>query len=152
MPIEWVGGWAGTTGSIIPYYAQEIVNHDNIVYVVKPSVSLVPIGSPPPSVDSTNWSVFVAGDTGQSGATGPAGPTGAAGSSGTSGTGGANTAIIGGGGRNKHSRRNNIQDVKHFTRRLKSVEEYRREYNKAKREINKTKHRIIKSLRNYINI
>ncbi len=72
--------------------------------------------------------------------------------SGTSGTGGANTAIIGGGGRNKHSRRNNIQDVKHFTRRLKSVEEYRREYNKAKREINKTKHRIIKSLRNYINI
>lgn len=62
------------------------------------------------------------------------------------------TEIVGGGGRNKHSRRNNIQDVKHFTRRLKSVEEYRREYNKAKREINKTKHRIIKSLRNYINI
>jgi hypothetical protein len=73
---------------------------------------------------------------------------------GTSGTGPVtpNTAIVGGGGRNKHSRRNNIQDVKHFTRRLKSVEEYRREYNKAKREINKTKHRIIKSLRNYINI
>ncbi len=66
-------------------------------------------------------------------------------------TGGA-SANVGGGGRNKHSRRNNIQDVKHFTRRLKSVEEYRREYNKAKREINKTKHRIIKSLRNYINI
>ena len=62
------------------------------------------------------------------------------------------TPNTGGGGRNKHSRRNNIQDVKHFTRRLKSVEEYRREYNKAKREINKTKHRIIKSLRNYINI
>jgi len=62
-----------------------------------------------------------------------------------------NTAVVGG-GRNKHSRRNNIQEVKHFTRRLKSVEEYRREYNKAKREINKTKHRIIKSLRNYISI
>ncbi len=88
MPIEWVGGWAGSTGSIIPYYPQEIVNYDNIVYVVKPSVSLVPIGSPPPSVDPTNWSVFVAGVTGQAGATGPAGATGAAGSSGTSGTGG----------------------------------------------------------------
>jgi hypothetical protein len=96
MPLNWEGGWAGSTGSIITYYPGDLVKHNNIVYIVKSTTINVPIGSPTPDNDMSNWDVFVAGVSGTSGTSGVGGGGTGSGTSGTSGTSGAGGTASGG--------------------------------------------------------
>ena len=104
--MTWKGAWAGDGSdlSLFPYIKDDTVKHDGIVYV---SVSgNVPIGSPSPNLDMSNWNVVVtdgvsgtSGQTGSSGTSGSSGETGASGSSGTSGqTGSSGTSGTSGNG------------------------------------------------------
>ena len=43
MALNWEGGWTGATASLISYYSNDIVNHNNIIYIVKKNVAVVPI-------------------------------------------------------------------------------------------------------------
>ena len=92
MALQWQGGWAGSGApgtSLVTYYTGDVVFYENISYVVQKNVSSVPIGSPPPPNDMSNWDVLVAGGTsGSSGTSGTGGGSG--GGSGTSGTSGVN--------------------------------------------------------------
>lgn len=49
MALNWEGGWTGGTASLISYYTGDIVSHNNIIYIVKNNVAIVPIGSPTPA-------------------------------------------------------------------------------------------------------
>lgn len=84
MNPSWVGGWAGGTGSIIPYYPGDLVAHNNIVYIAKSTAVNIPIGSPTPDNDMSKWEVFVAG--GVAGSSGTSGTSGAGGTGGSGGT------------------------------------------------------------------
>lgn len=84
MNPSWVGGWAGGTGSIIPYYPGDLVAHNNIVYIAKSNAVTIPIGSPTPDNDMSKWEVFVAG--GVAGSSGTSGTSGAGGTGGSGGT------------------------------------------------------------------
>ena len=88
MSVNWEGGWVGVTSSSISYYTGDIINHNNIVYTVKKSVAIVPIGSPSPDLDMSNWDVFASGSNGTSGSSGNSGTSGDAGTSGSSGNSG----------------------------------------------------------------
>lgn len=88
MSINWEGGWVGSTSSLISYYTGDIVSHNNIIYIVKNNVPIVPIGSPTPDNDMANWNVFVSGSNGTSGTSGTSGVGGGGTASGTSGTSG----------------------------------------------------------------
>lgn len=88
MAITWEGGWTGVTSSSISYYTGDVISHNNIVYSVKKNVAVVPIGSPSPDLDMSNWDVFASGANGTSGSSGTSGGNGSSGSSGNSGTSG----------------------------------------------------------------
>ena len=88
MSVNWEGGWVGVTSSSISYYTGDVISHNNIVYSVKKNVAVVPIGSPSPDLDMSNWDVFASGANGTSGSSGTSGGNGSSGDSGTSGSSG----------------------------------------------------------------
>ena len=88
MSVNWEGGWVGVTSSSISYYTGDVVNHNNIVYSVKKNVAVIPVGSPSPDLDMSNWDVFASGANGTSGSSGSSGSSGNTGTSGNSGSSG----------------------------------------------------------------
>jgi hypothetical protein len=87
MAIQWQGGWSGSSGvSLLTYYSGDIVFYNNVSYVVQKNVVSIPIGSPPPPDDMSNWDTMATG--GSSGVAGTSGTSGVDGTSGTNGTSG----------------------------------------------------------------
>jgi hypothetical protein len=76
MTPKWEGGWSGATSSSLSYYPGDLVSYQNIVYIVQENVSIVPIGSPPPPNDMSNWEVFASGAIGTNGSSGSSGTSG----------------------------------------------------------------------------
>jgi hypothetical protein len=93
--MTWKGAWVGDGSnlSVFAYIKDDAVKYNGIVYVS--TSNNIPIGSPSPDSDMSNWDVVVidgssgnsgsSGTSGNSGSSGTSGETGLSGSSGTSG-------------------------------------------------------------------
>jgi len=90
--MTWKGAWVGdgSSLSVFPYIKDDAVKHNGIVYVS--TVSNIPVGSPSPDLDMSNWDILVidgsSGTSGESGSSGSSGLDGSSGSSGESGSSG----------------------------------------------------------------
>jgi hypothetical protein len=86
MAIDFSGGWNGNEVSLQTYYTGNVVLYGSVTYIVQNNVDSVPIGSPSPPSDMSNWDVFVPSASGTSGTSGSSGTTGTSGTSGISGS------------------------------------------------------------------